>query len=123
MNIFDGLGNTIENNTTTDIPNDTLLLTENVEADVTDIWLFMVLDDDPLQPYNPFTREGGRKVILYRYDETVADYVPVRPYSIINKDQLLFNYSLPTADQYPALVQYTAIMDRVIEVKESTMKT
>ena len=123
VNLFDGLGNPIDNITTTDIPNDTLLLVENVEADVTDIWLFMVLDDDPLQPYNPYTREGGRKVILYRYDETVADYVPVRPYSIINKNQLLFNYSLPTSDEYPALVQYTAIMDRVITVKASTINT
>jgi hypothetical protein len=60
---------------------------------------------------------------LYRYDETEADYVPVRPYSIINKNQLLFNYSLPTPDEYPALVQYTAIMDRVITVKARTVNT
>jgi hypothetical protein len=123
VNLFDGLGNPIKNIITTDIPDDTLLLTENVEADVTDIWLFMVLDDDPLQPYNPFTREGGRKVILYRYDETEANYVPVRPYSIINKNELIFNYSLPTSADYPSLVQYTAIMDRVITVKASTVNT
>ncbi|MCK5291288.1 MAG: hypothetical protein KAR39_04680, partial [Thermoplasmata archaeon] len=119
--LFDGQGNELDNITTTTILNDTLELTENVEADVTDIWVFMTLDDDPFQPYNPLTREGGRKVILYRYDETVFDWVPVRPSAIVDKRKLVFDYALPTPDEEPTLQIYSVLMDRVIETKATTV--
>jgi hypothetical protein len=119
--LFDGLGNPLDNIKTTTIANDTLELSEFVEANVEDIFVFMVLDDDPLQPYNPYTRTGGRRVVLYRYDETEGNYVLVTPSSVINKDNLVFDYSLPTPTDYPNLVQYDVITDRIIEAKATTV--
>jgi hypothetical protein len=122
VNLFDGQGNALSGIiTTTTIANDTIELPENAEADVSDIWVFMVFDDDPFQPYDPNKREGGRKVILYRYDETEANYVPVRPFNIIDQNKLVFNYSLPTPAETPGLVQYVIVMDRVITARARTI--
>lgn len=119
--LFDGLGNPLDNIKSTYMANDTLELSEFVEADVEDIFVFMVLDDDPLQPYDPYTRSGGRRVVLYRYDEDEGDYVLVKPSSVVNKDNLVFDYALPTPTDYPSLVQYDIITDRVIEAKATTV--
>jgi len=121
VNLFEGDGSPTSNIITTVNPNDTLIVPENIESALDEIWVFMVLNDDPFLPYNPATREGGRHVILYRWDETLLDWIPVRPSAIIGKSRLIFDYPLPTPDDLPSLVQYSVLMDRVITVEAKTI--
>lgn len=129
VNLYEGDGSSTTNLTSTHQPNDTLILDEPVEGSVNDMWVFMVTNDDPLLPYDPARREGGRYVVLYRWDEDyyhdgvapAGEWVPVRPAQMVGTKRILFDYSLPSPSEVPSLVQYVIIMDRVVTVNASTM--
>lgn len=121
VDLFEGDGSPTDNIITTVNPDDTLLVPESIESALDDIWVFMVFDDDPFLPYDPATRTGGRHVVLYRWDEDELNWTPVRPSAIIGKDRLIFDYSIPTPDDFPGLVQYSILMDRVVTVTTTTM--
>jgi hypothetical protein len=93
---------------------------------VEDVWIFMVTNDDPMLPYDSARREGGRYVVLYRWDEdfytpTAGEWVPVRPSRLIGTDRMVFDFSLPSPADVPSLVQYAVLMDRTVSVQATTM--
>lgn len=126
VDLFEGDGAPTGNITSTYQPNDTLILDEDVEGSVDDMWIFMVTNDDPMLPFDSARREGGRYVVLYRWDEdfyspTSGEWVPVRPSQIIGTRRLLFDYSIPSPTDTPSLVQYAVLMDRIVTVNATTM--
>ena len=129
VNLFEGDGSSTGNLTSTYQPNDTLILDEDVEGSIEDMWIFMVTNDDPMLPYDSARREGGRYVVLYRWDEDfygagpppAGEWVPVRPSQLIGTKRILFDYSIPSPTDTPSLVQYAVLMDRIVNVNATTM--
>jgi hypothetical protein len=126
VDLFEGDGSPTGNLISTFRANDTLILDENIESNVEDVWIFMVTNDDPMLPYDSARREGGRYVVLYRWDEdfytpTAGEWVPVRPSRLIGTDRMVFDFSLPSPADVPSLVQYAVLMDRTVSVQATTM--
>jgi len=127
VNLFEGDGTPTNNQLQTVVPNDTLLLSENIEGSIEDVFIFMVLDDDPFLPYDPLLREGGRYVVLYRWSGGIFtgkdefNWVLVQPSSIVSLNRLVFEEGIPTPADIPNLVQYAVLMDRIVTVRASTI--
>jgi hypothetical protein len=76
---------------------------------------FLVLDDDPLAPYEPIKRLGGTLVLLYHYDAGTDNFIPTRP-TAIGADYLKYPYTLPTPAELPQLRKFVVAIPKLTTV-------
>jgi hypothetical protein len=76
---------------------------------------FLVLDDDPLTPYDVINRRGGTLVLLYHFDGTEDNFVPTRP-TAIGADYLKYPYTLPTPTDLHQLRKFIIAIPKITVV-------
>lgn len=77
---------------------------------------FLLLDDDPMLPYNTYRRRGGGLVLLYHLDEATTSFVPTKPLPVENVDYLQYPYSLPTPTHLPSLRKFVVAIPKIVTI-------
>jgi len=76
---------------------------------------FLLVDDDPLAPYDPIRRIGGTLVLLYHYDGATDNFIPTRP-TAIGSDYLQYPYTLPTPAELPQLRKFVVAIPKLTTI-------
>jgi hypothetical protein len=76
---------------------------------------FLVLDDDPLAPYDIINQRGGNLVLLYHYDGTSDNFIPTRP-TAIGSDYLQYPSTLPTPTELPQLRKFVIAIPKITTI-------
>ena len=118
VELYDNAGDPLSVFHTTTLTNDTLDIQPLPINDVllaSDSLTFMVLDDDPEMPYNPFARQGGALVLLYSFNAFTGRFEPTIPQAS-SGSQIIYGSSLPTPATYSQLRKFVIAIPRIVQL-------